>query len=119
MADHAGRVLEWVSRPDYEPVTLKALSRRLEIAVDDYADFRSAVKGLVREGKLDVSRDRKLRKPDVKGLMIGTYRRSSRGFGFVRPLKQADRSKDVYIPADAGLDASSGDQVAVQITKRP
>jgi len=123
MADFAARVLELVARADYQPVTLKALSRRLKVAVEDYADFRATVKGLVRDGKLDVGRAKTLSQPDTTGagLILGTFRRSSKGFGFVRPKgnKGADRAADIYIPPDAGLDASSGDEVAVKITKKP
>ena len=43
----------------------------------------------------------------------------SKGFGFVRPHKAADRSDQIYIPIEAGRDASSGDEVVVKITKRP
>ena len=121
MADHAAKVLELVARPDYEPMTLKAMSRRLKVAVEDYAEFRGAVKELVRSGQLDLGRNKSLSKPDAKGLVLGTFRRTSKGFGFVRPKgpPTKDRATDIYIPAHAGLDASSGDEVAVRITKRP
>ena len=123
MADFAARVMELVAKPDYQPVTLKAISRRLKVAVEDYAEFRATVKGLVRDGKLDVGRAKTLSKPAAAGagLVVGTFRRSSKGFGFVRPKgnKGADRAADIYIPPHAGLDASSGDEVAVRVTRKP
>jgi ribonuclease R len=85
MGDFEAKVLGLVSRPDYKPLTLKAMSRRLTVGVEQYADFRATVKALVRAGKLDVAKDRTLRRADVKGAILGTYRRSSKGFGFVRP----------------------------------
>ena len=45
MADFADRVLKLVAEPDYKPITLKAMSRRFEVAADDYAEFRAAGQG--------------------------------------------------------------------------
>ncbi len=119
---YADKVMGLVSRPDYQPITLKAMSRRFEIAPEDYAEFRKTVKKLVRDGKLDLAKDKTLTKAsDQKGAIVGTYRRTSKGFGFVRPQdpKFEGRAGDIFIPIDEGLDASSGDEVAVKITKRP
>ena len=67
MAEFAARILKLVSEPDYRPITLKAMSRRFEVGPDDYAEFRATVKGLVKEGKLDLAKDRKLRRPEQGG----------------------------------------------------
>ena len=42
----------------------------------------------------------------------------SPSFGFVRPQKSEGKDKDIYIPPDGGLDASTGDVVALKIMKR-
>ncbi len=118
MSEHAEKVLAHVSQADYEPATLKALSRRFKIAAEDYADFRNAVKALIKQGKLDLSRDKTLRPPTTKGQILGTFRRSPKGFGFVRPLKSKDRKNDIFIPAKYTSDASTGDEVAVRVAKR-
>jgi ribonuclease R len=119
MPDFAARVLKLVSEPDYKPVTLKAMSRRFGVDPDDYAEFRATVKGLVKEGKLELGKDKTLRRPDRAGLVIGVFRRTSRGFGFVRPHSTSDHSEQIYVSPDASGDASTGDEVAVKITKRP
>jgi ribonuclease R len=77
------------------------------------------VKGLIREGRLDCAKDRTLRKPPTHGAIIGLFRRSPKGFGFVRPHTLCEKIDQIYIPPDAGRDASSGDEVVVKITKRP
>ena len=118
MAEFAARVLKLVSEQDYKPITLKAMSRRFEVDADDYADFRATVKGLIKEGKLELRKDKTLRLPDQKGMIVGLFRRSPKGFGFVRPASSTDRSEHIYIPPEAAGDASSGDEVAVKITKR-
>src|SRR4051812_46951325 len=119
MSDYARKVLKLVAEPDYRPQTLKAMSRRFEVPAEDYAEFRTAVKTLVKQGQLDVAKDKTLRKPDAKGAVIGLFRRSSKGFGFVRPHKSTEKSDQIFIPPAASGDASSGDEVVVKITKRP
>src|SRR4051812_49023332 len=119
MPDYATKVLTLVNEPDYRPITLKAISRRFEVGPEDYAEFRAAVKGLIRNGQLDMAKDKTLRKPDAKGAIIGLFRRSAKGFGFVRPHTSAEKSDQIYIPPAAGRDASSGDEVVVKIVKRP
>ena len=119
MADFAERVLKLVSEPDYAPITLKAMARRLEVPTDDYADFRQVVKSLVKQGKLEQARDKTVRKPDHSNAIIGLFRRSARGFGFVRPHTATARADQVYIAPEAAGDASSGDEVVVKIIKQP
>ena len=118
MSDFADKVLKLVGEPDYKPLTLKALSRRLAVGPDDYAEFRTAVKGLVKLGQLELAKNKTLSKPSTTGLVIGVYRRSAKGFGFVRPHQSSAKTEQIYIPIDSGRDASSGDEVAVKITKR-
>ncbi len=114
------KILGLVAREDYRPITLKAMSRRFEVRVEDYPAFRSAVKALVKQGKLDMAKDKTLSKPSdsSKGTIVGTFRRSSKGFGFVRPEHSQTKDKDLFIPPDAGLDASTGDVVAVKVMKK-
>jgi ribonuclease R len=118
MAEFADKVLGLVSRADYKPMTLKAMSRHLKVETEDYPEFRSTVKRLVRDGKLDIAKDKTLTKASEKGAIVGTFRRSAKGFGFVRPYRSEGRTNDIFIPPDAGLDASTGDEVAVKIVKR-
>ncbi len=118
MSEFAQMVLGLVRRPDYTPITLKEMSRRFEIEPDDYAEFRAAVKALIREGRLDLGKDKTLRNPAAQGAIIGLFRRSAKGFGFVRPHKTVEKSEQIFIPANAGRDASTGDEVVVKITKR-
>ncbi len=61
------------------------MSRQFEVAADDYAEFRATVKRLMKEGKLDLAKDKTLRRPDRAGMIVGLFRRSAKGFGFVRP----------------------------------
>jgi ribonuclease R len=118
MSTHSDRVLKLVSEPSYKPKTLKALSRHFQVDPEEYPSFRAEVKRLVREGKLDVGRDKTLSKPEAAGAIIGMFRRSSKGFGFVRPHGKPSKTDHIYIPPEGAGDAASGDEVAVKIVKR-
>jgi ribonuclease R len=118
MADFEEKILALVARVDYKPITMKAMSRRFEIGGEDYPEFRSTIKRLISAGKLDIAKDKTLSRAMVKGAVVGTFRRSARGFGFVRPHRAEGRANDIFIPPDAGRDAASGDEVAVKIVKR-
>ena len=120
MDDHAARVLALLSEPDYEPLTLKAMARHFKISDDDYPGFRNAVKGLIKAGKLDLAKNKTIRKGagPSSGTITGTFRRSAKGFGFVRPTNSTEKSEQIFIPVDAGRDASTGDEVLVKIVKK-
>jgi ribonuclease R len=120
MDDHTTRVLELVGEPDYAPLTLKAMARKFQLSDDVYPDFRNAVKGLIKSGKLDLAKNKTIRKGGgpSSGTISGTFRRSSKGFGFVRPAGSTDKGDQIFIPHDAGRDASTGDEVSVKIVKK-
>jgi ribonuclease R len=119
MSEFADTVLGLVGRSDYAPITLKAMARRFQVSEADYPAFRATIKGLIKEGKLDVAKDKTLSRPTVKGAIIGLFRRSARGYGFVRPHLAREKTDQIFIPVNAGRDASSGDEVVVKITKKP
>ena len=53
-----------------------------------------------------------------KNELLGTFRRASGGYGFVRPTgvkRGSDRSQDIFIPATRSRDAADGDIVRVRI----
>lgn len=114
------RILALLVRSDYEPATLRVVAERLGVGEAEYGALKEAVRALIRAGRVELGRDKRLRRPPAgeSGAVVGTFRRSSRGYGFVRPRAVAGRGGDIYIPADASGDASTGDEVAVKITGR-
>lgn len=119
MSNYAERVLKLVADPSYKPKTLKAISRALQVEPDDYPTYRGEVKRLIKEGKLEINADKTLTKPDISGTIIGLFRRSAKGFGFVRPHGVRAKEDQIYISVEGAGDASSGDEVAVKLVKRP
>ncbi len=118
MDDLADSVLRIVIEPGYKPMRVKEMARRLEIPSEGHAPFRALVRELVRGGRIELGRDKTLRPPDRKGLVIGVFRRAARGFGFVKPEPHHHARGSIFIPPPAARDAASGDTVAVRITKR-
>ena len=116
----------YVARPEYRPMTMKAISRAFGVDANDYPDFRKSVKRLVKHGKLEVRKRQDPRIGQVaaqqagKGghAVIGTFRRTSKGFGFVRPIGATDKSEHIFIPTKHTGDASTGDEVAVKVVRR-
>ena len=56
------------------------------------------------------------RSRESKNVIVGSFRRTSKGFGFVRPqgAKRGDKTGDIYIAAGATMDASDRDIVRVR-----
>ncbi|MEQ8785001.1 MAG: ribonuclease R [Pirellulaceae bacterium] len=55
-----------------------------------------------------------------KSIVTGTYKSTSKGYGFVRPTGteiQKGRTEDIYIPLRQALDAADGDLVAVRVRR--
>lgn len=52
-------------------------------------------------------------------MVVGIFRRSRQGYGFVRPLNSppGERSADIRIPAATAADAANGDTVQVRLTQ--
>ena len=54
-----------VHLPEFTALPGVINGRRFKVAVEDYPEFRAAVKGLVKQGQLEVAKDKTLRKPDL------------------------------------------------------
>jgi ribonuclease R len=118
MADLTSQIIQAVTRPSYSPIQPKALAKRLGLTADDYPEFRRTVKDLIRDGRLILIGGNTLRAADVHGTVVGIYRRSNSGNGFVRPHpKDGIPQADLFIREGKALNASTGDEVRVKITR--
>jgi ribonuclease R len=123
MDELSQRVLALFDEPDAAGITLKVIAKRFQVDDEGYAALRAAVKSLIRMGKLELGKDKGLTKLKPRdGTVVGTFRRSAKGFGFVRPAQGAGpmtgaKTDAIFIPPDASRDASTGDEVLVKITR--
>jgi ribonuclease R len=100
-------------------VKAKVLAKRLGVTDESYPDFRRTVRALIREGRLAVGNSQTIRAADPHGTAVGIFRRAKAGHGYVRPhAVDGTAGPDIYIREDRALDASTGDEVLVRITRQ-
>ena len=125
------KILQHISRPGYRPVKPRVLARQLGVSKEQAAEVKKLIKKLVRRGQVAYESNHQVRAADAgdqqSNRLVGTFQRTQKGFGFVRPMRpgpssaeaQPDvASPDVYIPAKRTSDAVTGDVVLVRLTKQ-
>jgi ribonuclease R len=114
------QILAALSRKNYEPLKPRALARKLGVPSSQYSDFRHTLHDLVQQKRVEIGRNHTIRPAQPHGTMTGIFRRTSTGSGFVRPhLIDGQAGPDIIIREDHALDASTGDEVLVRITRKP
>jgi len=121
-------ILKTMRSHRYHPMRLRRLARFFDVAEDDYAEFRSLIKQLIREGEIHEVRGKlrvpRRKRPRKKGdrTLEGRFSLSERGFGFVEPAEdEADGptgGEDLFIPPGRTLDAVTGDTVLAEVEGR-
>src|SRR5262249_19559772 len=120
MPELEDQILAAVARRNYQPIKPKALARKLGVPQGEYRDFRRALKDLIRQGRVELGKNQTVRAAPPHGTAVGIYRRTSAGFGFVRPHPIDGRAgPEILVREDDALDAATGDEVLVKITKKP
>lgn len=106
------RLLSYISSDDYRPQPIPRVAKDLNI--DDVEDFGAAVRELAADGVVDLDDSGRIQLPfrDDKGELIGQFRGTAKGVGFVIPSDKSHGS-DVFIPPEATGGALSGDIVRV------
>ncbi len=116
----AEEILSLLAKPAYQPLKPKALARKLGVSQSRYREFRDALKELVKEGRVELGKSNLVRAARPHGTVTGLFRKTSGGYGFVRPHPtETLAGQEVFIRADSVADASSGDEVLVRLTRRP
>ena len=119
MPDLSEQILAAVGRKSYAPLKPKALARKIGVPQKLYGEFRKALRELVRQGRVQFGKNHAVRPAGQHGTVVGVYRRTSTGLGFVRPhVVEGKAGADIAVPADAALDASTGDEVLVKVVSK-
>jgi ribonuclease R len=120
MMDLKSRILSEIAHPYYQPLKPKALARKMGLTGDSYPAYKAALRDLLRQGRVEIGKGNAVRAAGPHGTLTGTFRKTSAGFGFVRPNPaEGHKFPEVFIPESATLDASSGDTVLVRLRKKP
>ena len=117
------RILEHLQSHRYRPMKLRRLARFFDVAEDDYAEFRTLVKRMLRDGELTAPAGRlrlPRKEPPPRGrtrTVEGRFSLSARGFGFVEPDAGdgPTEGEDLFIPPGETLDAVTGDTVLSEV----
>jgi ribonuclease R len=117
--DHVAIILAELARKGYVPLKPKQLAKKLGIGESAYPEYRKALKSLLADGRVEQGKNNQLRPADQFGSVVGIYRRTKSGHGYVRPhATEANPVADIFIREGKERDASTGDEVMVKLTRR-
>src|SRR5262245_17077773 len=120
MPDLTQKILAAVSRKSYQPLKPKALARKIGVPSEQYADFRRALRELLKQGRVVMGKNHTIRPAQASSTIAGTFHKTSAGYGFVRPHAiDGHVGSEVLVREEDTRDAATGDQVLVRILRRP
>src|SRR4051812_30866439 len=120
MSDLAEQIAALVRRKSYHPLTAKALARKLGVDRPRLAEFKRAIRTLIRDGRIEIGKNSTIRNAPPHGTLTGTFRRTTSGVGFVRPSPVEGRTgPEVRISEENTSDAATGDVVLVKLLRKP
>jgi ribonuclease R len=120
MPSLAEQIVAAVGRRTYHPLKPRALARKLGVPAAKYADFRSALRELVHDGRVEFAKNHSVRPAAPHGTVTGTYRRTGSGTGYVKPnFVEGQSVAEIRISEENALDAATGDVVLVKLLKKP
>ncbi len=96
------------------------LARKLGVTSPQYADFRRALRSLIKDGRVEMGKNHTIRPSQPHGTVAGTFRRTGTGVGYVRPhFIEGQSGAEIRVHEEDARDAATGDTVIVRITRRP
>src|SRR5438132_1669235 len=120
MADFEAQILAALAQKHYEPLKPKSLARKLGVPAKQYGDFRRALRELLLQGRAQMGKNHTVRPTQPHGTVTGIFRKTSSGFGFVRPHAiDGHAGPEILIREHDALDAVTGDEVLARILRKP
>lgn len=116
-AAFTARILREVAAMVSEPPTMGQLMRRMKVPKEDEHRVKDAIDQLESDRKLQRGRDGRIRLPEMGNEVVGIFRQTRRGFGFVLP-EQTCREGDLHISVHETGGALTGDRVRAVVTGR-
>ncbi len=108
-------IIDCLAAADGGPMAVAELKRRLAMTIAGDEAFRAAINQLISTDMLlPVDAGKSVRLPINADSLLGIFHSTSRGFGFVVPVK-VDQLGDLFIPAPDTLEALNGDMVIARI----
>lgn len=110
-------IINALRRSETQSVHSSDLAEMLQVDPDDMPAYEATVDALARDGRIMINPGRMLALPAMGARVVGRFRQTSRGFGFVIP-DEPNAHGDLFIPAGENLDAVTGDIVAAKVIVR-
>jgi len=110
----AAKVVRFVAGRRYRPMTADEMAKALKVAKKARKSFSELVEELKLAGELVEVKNNRLADPARVDLMVGTLSCNPRGFGFIRPVREAD-GDDVYVSGENMSSAFHGDLVVARV----
>jgi ribonuclease R len=111
------KIISHLRHREYRPVQPAVLAKSLGIKPDELDDFKKAFAQLRSEGLVIIGSKNLVSFPPAAGTIYGTFRGTTKGFGFVTPT-ESNNHGDLFIPAGKTADAMTGDTVVAQVLKK-
>lgn len=105
-------ICDTISGELYTPMDMGDLTKFLELDVSEYDLFARAVDELIASGTVCETKRGKLISTEQSGYIVGAFRSTTRGFGFV-----IQDDGDIFISHEKAHGAMNGDRVLVTLTK--
>lgn len=110
------RIMAHLAHRDYRPVKPAELAKSLGVKPDELETFKEVFELLRAEGLVVIGSKTLVSLPPLSGKIYGTFRSTSKGFGFVTPIEPNSHG-DLFIPANSTAGAVTGDTVAAKVMK--
>ena len=110
--DMLSLVRDTVTGELYTPMDMRELTAFFALEAGEYDAFAEAVDTLIREGEVCETKRGKLISVASSGYVVGTYRATTRGFGFL-----IQDGGDIFISRDDSNGAMNGDRVMVSVKR--
>src|SRR4051812_12933656 len=99
MPDLEKQIMAAVSSKTYQPLNAKALARKLDVPAAAYEAFKEVLRGLIKQGRIELGKNKSIRPAPTTGTVIGVFRKAAAGFGFVRPhFVDGKQGPEIFIP---------------------
>ena len=104
-------IIDFMNEQGYVPMKAKEIAYVLGVKKQEYNEFQNFLTELEDEYKIVKNKKGKYRLND-ENFMEGTYRKNSKGFGFVKIENEED---EIYVSKENSMNALNGDKVIVKI----
>lgn len=110
------KILAHLRHRDYTPVKAAELAERLGLGPDEMDTLNEAIEQLQADGLAVIGTKNLVSLPPPGAKIYGTFRGTTKGFGFVTP-SEANSHGDLFIPEDYAKNAMTGDTVIAKVVK--